>query len=134
MVHGQEPARHACSVGIVRVAAAARAQATITGKVTAAGQPLVDARVLVRGTSLTTSTNAAGEYTLRNVPAGSQSLEMLRVGYRAQSATVTLTAGQTKEVNFTTEAAVIQLSEIVTTATGQQRRVELGNAIAASAT
>ncbi|HWJ12572.1 MAG TPA: SusC/RagA family TonB-linked outer membrane protein [Gemmatimonadaceae bacterium] len=116
-------------LALVALPAAARAQATITGKVTAAGQPLVDARVLVRGTSLATNTNGAGEYTLRNVPAGTQSLEMLRVGYRAQNATVALTAGQSKEVNFTTEAAVIQLQEIVTTATGQQRRVELGNAI-----
>jgi len=96
-------------LALVALPAAARAQATITGKVTAAGQPLVDARVLVRGTSLTTNTNGAGEYTLRNVPAGTQSLEMLRVGYRAQNATVALTAGQSKEVNFTTEAAVIQL-------------------------
>ncbi len=114
---------------VAALPAFARAQATVTGKVTAAGQPLVDARIIVRGTSLTTTSNSAGEYTLRNVPAGTQSLEMLRVGYRAQNATVTLTAGQSKEVNFATEAAVIQLQEIVTTATGQQRRVELGNAI-----
>ncbi|HEY4130628.1 MAG TPA: TonB-dependent receptor plug domain-containing protein, partial [Gemmatimonadaceae bacterium] len=109
--------------------AVGHAQATVTGKVTANGQPLVDARVLVRGTSIAAASTANGEFTLRNVPVGQQAIEVLRVGYRAQNATVTLTAGQTKTVNFAMEEAVIQLADVVTTATGQQRRVELGNAI-----
>src|SRR5580765_490614 len=61
-------------LAVAALPAFARAQATITGKVTAAGQPLVDARIIVRGTSLIANSNAAGEYTLRNVPVGAQSL------------------------------------------------------------
>jgi len=117
-------------IAVAVVPAAARAQATVTGKVTAAGQPLVDARVLVRGTSLTTTTNSQGQYTIHNVPTGAQSLEVLRVGYRAQNASTTLSNGETKTVDFTMEAAVVQLQDVVTTATGQQRRVELGNSVA----
>ena len=72
----------------------AGAQATVTGKATAAGQPIVDVRVLVRGTSLTTTTNAQGVYTLRNVPTGAQIIEALRVGYRAQQANVQVTGAR----------------------------------------
>ena len=117
------------AIALLALPAAARAQATVTGKVMSAGAPLSDARVLVRGSSLATNTNSQGQYTLRNVPAGVQAIEVLRVGYRAQNASVNLTAGDTKTVDFTMETAVVQLPDIVTTATGQQRRVELGNAV-----
>ncbi len=107
----------------------AGAQATVTGKATAGGQPIVDVRVLVRGTSLTATTNAQGVYTLRNVPTGAQIIEALRVGYRAQQANVQVAGGDTKTVDFAMEVAVVQLADVVTTATGEQRRVELGNAV-----
>ncbi|HEX3868355.1 MAG TPA: TonB-dependent receptor plug domain-containing protein, partial [Gemmatimonadaceae bacterium] len=106
-----------------------RAQATVTGHVTAAGQPLVDARVLVRGTSLTSITNSQGLYTLHNVPLGTQTVEVLRVGYRAQTAQAVLSGNDNKTIDFTMEAAVVQLPDVVTTATGEQRRVEIGNAV-----
>ncbi len=111
------------------VPAAAHAQATVTGKVTALGQPLVDARVLVRGTNLTSVTNSLGQYTIHNIPAGAQTLEVLRVGYRAQTAAATLTGTETKTIDFAMETAVVLLPDVVTTATGQQRRVEIGNAV-----
>ena len=117
------------ALALVAVPALARAQAVVTGKVTAAGQPLVEARVMVRGTSIAAVTNSQGEYTLRAVPAGAQTVQVLRVGYRAAQATMTLAANETKTLDFAMEAAVVQLNEIVTTATGQQRRAELGNAV-----
>ena len=42
---------------------------------------------------------------------------------------VTLTNGGTATLDFTLAASIVQLQEIVTTATGEQRRVEIGNAI-----
>src|SRR5438067_3490053 len=108
------------------------AQATVTGLVTMDGtrQPLGDARVLVLGANQATTTNEAGRYTLRNVRAGTVDIQALRVGYRAVKSTVTLRAGDTVTVNFKLLAATVQLEEVVTTATGQQRKIELGNAIA----
>ena len=91
----------------------ALAQGTVTGKATAAGQPISDVRVLVRGTSLTATTNEAGVYTLHNVPTGAQIIEALRVGYRAQQATVQLAGSETKTVDFTMETAVVQLADVV---------------------
>jgi TonB-linked SusC/RagA family outer membrane protein len=109
--------------------AVAAAQATVSGKVTSGTAPVADARVSIRGATLATTTNATGDYTIRNVPAGVQTVEVQRVGYRFQTAATTLAAGETKTINFTMEQAVVQLSDIVTTAIGQQKRVELGNSI-----
>jgi len=54
----------------------------------------------------------------------------LHVGYQSQKKTVTVTNGGTTTADFTMKQAIVQLDEVVTTATGQQRKVEIGNAIA----
>jgi TonB-linked SusC/RagA family outer membrane protein len=118
---------------LAATAAAAGAQsATISGRVTAegSGAPLGDSRVVVVGTNLIASTNAEGRYTLRNVPAGPTQVRVLRVGYIEQKQPITVAAGQAVTLDFTLKQTVIQLQDVVTTATGQQRRVELGNAVA----
>jgi len=112
--------------------AVARAQGTITGQVTTAetNQPLGDARVMVVNTSLIVPTGADGHYTIRNAPTGNVEVRVLRVGYQEQKKAVAVTAGASVTLNFTMKQAVVQLQEIVTTATGDQRRVELGNSVA----
>ena len=98
--------------------------ATITGRITAkeGSQPLPDARVIVIGTSASTSSAEDGKYTLRNVPPGSVTIQVLRVGYRSLKRIVQVTAGGTATSDFTLEVAVAQLEEVVTTATGQARK------------
>jgi TonB-linked SusC/RagA family outer membrane protein len=107
-------------------------QATITGRVTAAtgGEPLGDSRVFLVGTALNTSTSADGRYTLRGVPAGAAEVRVIRVGFQEQKQPVTVTSGGSMTLDFALKTAVVQLQEIVTTATGQQRRAEIGNTIA----
>ena len=106
-------------------------QSVITGKVTAqaGGAPLPDARVYVVGTTLGAATNSEGVYTIRGVPAGNADVRVLRVGYQEQKKSIAVTAGQTSTLDFAMVVAVVQLQEIVTTATGQQRRVEIGNTV-----
>lgn len=107
------------------------AQGTITGRVTAQGTdaPLADARIILIGTTISSSTGQDGKFSLRNVPAGTAQLQVLRVGFQSQKKMVAVTAGQSATVDFVLPVAVAQLEEVVTTATGQQRRVELGNAV-----
>ncbi len=116
---------------LVGTAVTAQAQGTVTGRVTASGtnQPLSGSRVMLVGTSLVTVTTADGRYTLHDVPTGAQQVRVIRVGYQELKKPVTVTSGQAATVDFEMTEAVVQLSEIVTTATGQQRRVELGNAV-----
>src|SRR5581483_5524593 len=131
------PRFHArCVVGaLIAVAVSAvgaQAQrATITGRVTAAGTnaPLGDSRVMVVGTTVAATTGADGRYTLRNVPAGAISVRVIRVGYQEVKKPITVTAGQDATLDFEMSQAIVQLQEIVTTATGEQRRVEIGNAV-----
>ncbi|HXT18647.1 MAG TPA: SusC/RagA family TonB-linked outer membrane protein [Gemmatimonadaceae bacterium] len=106
-------------------------QATITGRVTAVGtnEPLADARVMVVNTSIAAPTNSDGRYTLRGVPTGTVEVRVLRVGYQEQKKPVAVSGGASVTLDFSLTQAIVQLQEIVTTATGEQRRVEIGNAV-----
>jgi TonB-linked SusC/RagA family outer membrane protein len=113
--------------------AVAQAQQTaVSGRVTeqSSGQPLGDARVIVIGTTAGATTGIDGRYTIRNAPVGDFDIRVIRVGYQEQKKPIHTTAGQTATLDFAMVSAVVQLQEVVTTATGEQRRVELGNTIA----
>lgn len=114
------------------VAGAQEQQASITGRVTDATtrEPIAAAQVTVVGTTTGTGTNSEGQYTIRGVRAGPVEVRVLRVGFSEQKQTVTVVAGQTVTADFAMTPVPISLSPIVTTATGEQRRIELGNAIA----
>jgi TonB-linked SusC/RagA family outer membrane protein len=112
--------------------ASAQAQATISGRVTDAttGEPIAAAQISVVGTTFGAGTNSEGRYTIRGVRAGTVELRVLRVGYSEQKQSVTAAAGQETTADFAMRAVPISLTPIVTTATGEQRRVELGNSTA----
>jgi TonB-linked SusC/RagA family outer membrane protein len=78
---------------------------------------------------LFTTTGPDGKYALRSVPAGTANIRIIRVGYEEQKKTVLIVNGQAATLNIVMKASIIQLQEVVTTATGQQRRVEIGNAV-----
>jgi TonB-linked SusC/RagA family outer membrane protein len=112
-------------------AAAQAQQASVTGRVTEAGSgsPISDAQVFIVGTNLGGLTNQDGRFVLRNVPLGAQQLRVIRIGYTETKRPVTVTAGQATTVDIALSKSVISLQEVVTTATGDTRRVEIGNAI-----
>jgi TonB-linked SusC/RagA family outer membrane protein len=112
-------------------ASAQSQQGTITGRVTDAstGRPIPSVQLSVIGTNLGTQSNAEGQYTIRGVGAGSVELRALRVGYTGGRQTVTVTAGGTTTADFSMQPTSITLSPVVTTATGEQRRVAVGNAV-----
>jgi len=107
-------------------------QGTIAGRVTDAGtgQPIASVQLQVVGTNVGTQTNADGQFTIRNVPAGTYELRALRVGFAETKQTVRVAAGGTASVTFQMHTVATTLTPVVTTATGEQRRVEVGNAIA----
>ncbi len=111
--------------------AAQAQQTTVSGRVTEAGggQPISDAQVVIVGTNVGTLTNQEGRFTLRNVPAGAQQLRAVRIGFSESKRAITVVAGQALTVDLVLSKAVIELQPVVTTATGEQRRVELGNSI-----
>ena len=114
------------------VAAQTPQTGTITGRVTdvANGQPVSAAQVAIVGTNVGTQATTEGVYTLRGVSPGTVELRVLRVGYAETKQTVTVNSGQTVTANIQMRAVIATLAPVVTTATGEQRRVEVGNAIA----
>src|ERR1043166_4406685 len=116
---------------VIGAASAAPAQGTITGRVTAQGtnEPLGDVRVIVVGSSAAAVSAQDGRYTVNGVRAGTVDVQALRVGYNALKKSVQVQTGGTVTLDFQMTVALIKLPDVVTTATGQQRKVELGNTI-----
>jgi TonB-linked SusC/RagA family outer membrane protein len=123
----------ALPLGVLAASAAvAQAQqASITGRVTAqgSGEPLQESRVVLVGTSLYATAAQDGRYTIRNVPVGTYTVRVLRVGYEEQKKPVQVAAGESLTLDFAMSPVIVKLTEVVTTATGEQRRVEQGNTI-----
>ncbi|HEX8212420.1 MAG TPA: SusC/RagA family TonB-linked outer membrane protein [Longimicrobium sp.] len=126
----------ACTVAslfcVLGVGAAAAQQGTITGRVTDArsGQPVPSAQVRVVGSNQMALTNAEGRYTLRGVSPGATSVRVLVIGFSERSQQVTVAPGEPATLDFALQPSAISLAPVVVTATGEQRRTEVGNAIA----
>lgn len=103
----------------------ARINGLISDSVTGAG--LEGARVMLVGTSLIEVTDRDGRYGFRSVASGNYQLRVLRVGYEPQLRTVAVAPGETGELNFALTPSAIQLDEIVVTASGEQRKLEVSN-------
>ncbi len=111
------------------VLAAQQAPETLTGRVTdkLSGAGIQGARVVINGTNSTAQTNALGRYTIRVATTGAVTVRAFAVGYSAQSREVAL--GGTATADFELSPTVVRLDDIVTTATGDQRRLELGTTV-----
>jgi TonB-linked SusC/RagA family outer membrane protein len=117
---------------VLCIGAASAQQGTITGRVSDAttGRPIGSAQVVIAGLNVGGLSNAEGVYTIRGVPAGPASVRVLIIGYSEVRQSTTVAAGETVALNFSLTPTAIALSPIVVTATGEQRRNEVGNSIA----
>jgi TonB-linked SusC/RagA family outer membrane protein len=98
--------------------------------------PLADVRIYVPGTTLSAATNTRGEYRLTNVTPGRPQVGVLRIGFRAASDTVRVTAGATATLNFELVPSLTTLSEVVVTGTvgNQERRAQAAQVSSVAAT
>ncbi len=104
----------------------------LSGRVTdeSSGTGIPNARVLITGTPRIETTAQDGSYIFRALGPGQYQVRVIAIGYQAQTKPVTVSEGQTASLDFSMKLTAVQLDEIVTTATGQQSRLEIGNAIA----
>ena len=126
------PRRTALVLGLLAGSAGLlAAQGTVVGRVTdqANGSALVGARIVAVGTSPTTLTNADGRYRLTGVPAGTAQIRASQIGYASSTKPVAVTAGAEATENFTLVLTPYSLDEVVVTATGDQAKREVGNAV-----
>jgi outer membrane receptor protein involved in Fe transport len=103
---------------------------TIVGKVVdERGGAVAGAQVFLTRPAIGTLTRPDGGYTLTRVPVGPQSLHVRMLGFRPDSASVTVTAGQQATQDFTLTRDPLQLEALVVTGT-QSPRMNLDASVA----
>jgi iron complex outermembrane recepter protein len=76
------------------------------------GAPLANASITVEGTSLRTTSATQGDYELRGVPGGRQTLRVRLIGYQAASAPVSVVSGDVVRQDFKLGRSAVLLAPI----------------------
>lgn len=92
-------------------------------------EPLSQATVSVQPGSYGTQTNVRGTYRITGLPPGSYKLTVRILGYQTSVRDITIRASESTTEDFALVSVASRLTEVVTTATGKQRRLEVGNDI-----
>lgn len=109
------------------------AKGLITGHVidSASGKPVTSATVSIAGSRISVLTNNDGFFRIEDVVPGKHQVTVRMLGYLSQSQSVTVLEDEAVETpKFHLVSSAASLSEVVTTGTGQQRRVEIAHDIA----
>src|SRR5215208_3602067 len=120
-------------IGLAAAAPSAAAQspaAERTGKLVGrvvdaeSGAGISDAGVQVVGTTMGTSSGVDGRYTIANVPAGTITIQVRRIGYQPKTVTgLLLDAGQTLEQSVSLSSAALRLTATLVTASAERGTV-----------
>ena len=108
----------------------AQSSGTVRGTVTEAssGEALVGANITVLGTTRGTVSDVDGRYSISLAP-GSYTLRASFVSYTSQTLTVTVTAGQTTDLNFQLESDIIGSDELIVLGTRSTQRTVIESAV-----
>ena len=102
-----------------------RAQNTVSGTVVdGTGLPVIGASVLVSDSTIGTTTDIDGRYTLANVPAGA-TLEVSYIGYK----TLTAAVNNRTTIDFVLEEDTQALDEVVVVGYGSMRKKDLTGSV-----
>ncbi|MEM9025249.1 MAG: TonB-dependent receptor, partial [Bacteroidota bacterium] len=112
------PAKLIATLSLLLVSSIALAQtASVSGTVTTGDGPLPFANVFLEGTQFGASTNEEGQFVIRNIPAGTYTLQVTSVGMATVSESITLNEGQALQKNLTVKEDVLSLSQVVVSGT-----------------
>ena len=122
--------------GVIRVDRRAARVGTVTGEVTgevtdaSSGVSVAAAQVFIGDLRLGGLSQQNGRYLLQNVPAGTHTLSVTRMGYRTVEAQITVRGCQTVVQGFSIAEEALQLDPIIVTGTvGGTTRRSIGNAV-----
>ena len=102
-----------------------KSDAHLVGHILNGGEHIPFANVVLKGTTIGTSTDETGHYRIVNIPEGTYTVVATAIGYTSAQKEVTIVAGQTLELNFKMSEDAIGLDEIVVTGDrNEQRRRE----------
>ncbi|NJD20397.1 MAG: SusC/RagA family TonB-linked outer membrane protein, partial [Gemmatimonadetes bacterium] len=134
----RSPAALLAALGLILAApGAAQQTGIVTGRVTDArsGAAVPSAQVFIVDTQLGTLTDAEGNYRIANVGAGQRQVRVINIGYRSETVTVSVAAGQPARADFQLAVSAIALDEIIVTGTAgrQDRRAQAASVSSVSA-
>lgn len=114
------------------VATAQQQTGRIRGRVTDADDKsaLPAAQIQIVGTTIGSITGATGQYVVTGAPAGTVTLRVRRIGYTSKTQDVVVPAGGEVVADIGLTRAATQLSEVITTATGDVEKKSFGNVVA----
>ena len=72
--------------------------------------------IMLKGTTIGTTTDETGHYFLKNLPEGTFTVEVSSIGYKTERRTVQLTKGKTLELNFEIGEDHVALEGVVVSA------------------
>ncbi len=109
----------------------AKREGQVIGRVidSATKEGLTGVTIQIQGINKDAVSDRQGSFVVRNVPVGKYILNAKAVGYQTQSVSIVVESVVDTKLSITLRQATTTLSEVVTTATGQQRRVEIANDI-----
>ncbi|MGH7709654.1 MAG: TonB-dependent receptor plug domain-containing protein, partial [Gemmatimonadaceae bacterium] len=93
-------------------------------------RPIDGVQVTVAGTTAGAVTNAAGEFSIRGIPAGSRIVRAARLGFTPVQRSVTVRPNDSTVVDFAMRSAPLILSQVVTVGYGTANRRDVTNAVA----
>ena len=110
----------------LRAIQAQQRTATLVGRVVDAttGAGLTDVGIQVVGTTLGVQSGIDGRYTIRNVPAGTLTVQARRIGFAPKTITALMAEpGQTVPLDISLQPTSVQLSTQVVTASAERGTV-----------
>lgn len=124
--HRSDPRINKIFLGIMLLSGALQAQITVSGVVTAAsnGETLIGANIQVANTSLGTTTDVDGFYTLE-VPSENATLIVSYIGFQSQE--VPVNGRTTLDIEMLEDAGLLE--EVVVIGYGSQRKSDLTGAV-----
>jgi len=105
-------------------------KASISGIVTDdKKQPMGLVSIILKNTTIGTTTNFNGEYTIKNIEPGEYIVVANMMGYAKAEQKVTLSNGEKKEVNFVLKEDVLLLNQVVVVGYGVKEKREVTGSI-----
>jgi outer membrane receptor for ferrienterochelin and colicins len=101
---------------VLLVSFASAQKTSIYGTITDEDNPVPLTNVYVKGTSIGTTADIDGKYTLE-IPEGSWTISIQIQGYRSQTKKITIAAGESQNFDFTLTEDALGLEEIVVSST-----------------
>lgn len=93
-----------------------KTDANIVGDVKCNGEHIPYMAVVLKGTTIGTTTDATGHYFLKNLPEGNFTIVASGLGYKPVQKQITIILGKTIEINFELEEDAVQLDGVVVSA------------------